>query len=510
MTAESARKETGKPCMTILNSLEDGYYELDRYGNLTTFNNALNDVLGYGPDELKHMNHRRFTTPEHIEKTEKAIGQVRTTGKPIRRFAWKIVTRSGETRHAEVSISPVESTAGGPAGVRGIFRDVTDQQLAATELVRTRRELATMNRDLETAIESANAMALEAELASAAKSAFLANMSHEIRTPMNGVIGMTGLLLETDLSSEQRRYAEIVMTSADALLTLINDILDFSKIEAGKMDLETLDFDLRAVVEDVGEMLALQAREKGVEFNCLIHPEVPTLLCGDPGRLRQILINLAGNAVKFTDSGEIAVAVEHLQDRRDRVVLRFSVRDTGIGMSQHKMQALFSPFVQADASTTRRYGGTGLGLAISKQLAELMEGRIGGESAPGRGATFWFTAVFEKQPAGARPPWIPDALAIERLKGSRILAVDDNATNRLVVSGLLELWGFRHAEAANADQALGDAACRRRTIRRSLSGRHHGHGHAGYGRRGTGPEDPVRPPALRYPPDHDDVLRAAR
>jgi len=389
--------------------------------------------------------------------------QVIESGRPKLFIEEPQTTPDGNTIVLLTSKIPLCNSDGEIIGVLGTYTDITERK-------RSEQELQKINQDLKIAIEKSNELAEQARKANSAKSEFLANMSHEIRTPLNGIIGMTGMLLDTNLDAEQREYAQIAQSSGETLRALINDILDFSKVEARKLELETLDFDLHATLKDTTDMLTIDAHEKDLELVCLVDPEVPSRLRGDPGRLRQVLVNLGGNAVKFTAQGKIVIRVSLERDDERNVTLRFSVSDTGIGIPANRQGILFSLFTQVDGSTTRKYGGTGLGLAISKQLVELMGGRIGVESVEGKGSTFWFTAVFEKRPTG--PGTVDEMFAkiegegtIERIASKpiisdnnkrkiRILVAEDNPVNQKVAQAMMRKIGLNADVASNGREAI--------------------------------------------------------
>ena len=448
--AEATLRATEAKYRTMIERVNDAILVLQD-GKVVYRNPALEKMLGHTPEDTQAAAGRSFldfVAPEDRPRIQEYY-QRRLRGEPVPdQYELTIISLKGHRVMVEVKSSGIEYE-GRPASLV-VERDITARKQTEAQLARTnvelQREIAERQRT-EVALRQAKEAA---EVAAQAKSTFLATMSHEIRTPMNGVIGMTGLLLDTPLTPEQRDYAETIRRSGDALLTLINDILDFSKIEAGKVDLEVLDFDLRHTVEDLLEFFAEPADAKGVEWAGFVSPEVPAWVTGDPGRLRQILTNLVSNAIKFTDTGAITIQAQLAEETSEDVLIRFDIRDTGIGIPPEVQASLFQAFTQADSSTTRKYGGTGLGLAISKQLATLMGGAIGVQSTVGQGSTFWCTVRLGK---GVAPGAIP-ALQPVTLRGLRVLCVDGNPIHRAVLEEQLGAWGMHVDCAANSSQAL--------------------------------------------------------
>ncbi|MGQ0734779.1 MAG: response regulator [Acidobacteriota bacterium] len=422
----------------------DGYFK--------RVNPAWGRVLGYTERELLTRPYMDLVHPDDRAATVAAAGRL-TEGEEVIYFENRYFHRDGTIRWLLWAATPYQAER----VVYAAARDITDRKASEEALSLYARDLEVAHGQVEEQASRLSQLVREldvarqhAEQAAETKSAFLANMSHEIRTPLNAILGMTRLALGTRLSVEQHDYLSIVRSSAESLLDIINDVLDFSRIEARRLELDRTPFALRDTVGDAARLLALKAAEKGLELACDIAAEVPDALIGDPGRLRQILINVIGNAVKFTTEGEVVlrVAVEHRT--RDLVTLRFSVRDTGIGIPTDKLTDVFDAFTQADSSTTRRYGGTGLGLAIARRLVDLMSGRIWVESEVGRGSTFHFTAAFHGL-ADTERPGVPESAVID---GLRVLVVDDNATSRRILQQMLASWRLKASAVATASSAL--------------------------------------------------------
>jgi len=419
------RKRTGEALRvseekfrSLVELTSDWIWETDQDGVFTYADPTIQDVLGYEQEEVIGKPVIHFTPEVEKERITLFLKDKNENPVPFSRLENIHVHKDGHHLTVETSGTPAFNADGNLAGWRGIDTDITERKKAEEALKQARKD---------------------AEEANVAKSEFLANMSHEIRTPMNGIIGMAQVLKDTKLDSEQIDALEVVRKSSDSLLGLINDILDISKIEAGKLEMEAISFNLRITLEDVVETIAMRASEKGLETVSLIESDVPIFLRGDPGRLRQILINLMGNAIKFTEKGEITVRVSMEQGEKESALLRFEVTDTGIGIRSDRLQAIFDSFAQADGSTTRKYGGTGLGLAISKQLVEMMEGEITAVSQRGEGSTFIFTARFMID-AKAEMQKSETDFSVD-MQDTRVLIIDDNKTNQLVCHLMLEPLG---------------------------------------------------------------------
>jgi PAS domain S-box-containing protein len=428
--AEEALRDSEERFRSIVETTGDWIWWIDVEGCVLYANPAVEDILGYPPEQLLGTRILR-----HLHEEQRADIEARLAHVVAKKGTWRNLVmrwrhKDGSDRYTQSSAVPILNESGELIGYRGSDHDIT--------------LLKRYEQNLEEAKH-------KAEAASQAKSEFLANMSHEIRTPMNGVIGLTSLVLNTELSAQQREYLELMKSSADSLLRLLNDILDFSKMEARKLELDPIEFDVREAVGNTLKTFAASASEQQIELTCHVDPTVPEVLVGDPGRLAQIIVNLTGNALKFTRHGEVVVRVKAEPQAADSTLLHISVADTGIGMSAEQQATIFQAFQQADSSTTRQFGGTGLGLSIVSQLVGLMDGGIRVESVLGRGTTFHVAVrlgVPERQ---------PQAVAAQRplaLKNMPVLVVDDNRSNRLILAEILISWGMRPALAADGRQAL--------------------------------------------------------
>jgi PAS domain S-box-containing protein len=432
---EEALRESSELVRLVLDSIPEAVYGIDMQGNCTFCSPSCLGLLGY--QEASELLGKNMHDLIHHTRPDGTLYPVEECHiyEAFRR-------RHGTHRDDEVLWCRDRTSFPAEYWSQPLHRDGNVIGTVVTFVnIRERKRAEQVLREAREAAEAANC----------AKSEFLANMSHEIRTPMNGVIGMTELALDTELTQEQRGYLNLVKSSAESLLALINDILDFSKIEAGRLDMETIEFNLRDSLDDTMKAVSLRAHEKGLELACHVLPDVPDALRGDPTRLRQIVINLIGNAIKFTSQGEVLIRVETQQETESEAILHFAVTDTGVGILSEKQAAIFEAFTQADNSTTRKYGGTGLGLSISSRLVEIMGGRMWLESEPGRGSTFHFSARFQLQKASTSKH---APIGLETLRDVSVLIVDDNATNRRILQEMLLGWQMRAVETDSGASAL--------------------------------------------------------
>jgi PAS domain S-box-containing protein len=430
----------------ILDNTHDMVITTDINGCIVEFNTGAEQILGYTREEITGRSVEMFFLDS--KKKKELMKRIDHEG-AVKNYETNIRTKQGKDIYMVITISQLKDNSGNVIGTVAVGKDITEKKKQEEELTNTNKKLESEIIERKIIEMELNAAKEVAEGANKAKSAFLSNMSHEVRTPMNGIISMTFLLMDTHLTPEQHEYADIIRESADSLLNIINDILDFSKIEAGKLVMEEIDFELHVTVDSIIDLFAVKAEERRLKFTCFIDPEVPHLLRGDPGRLRQVLINLVNNALKFTNYGQVDLSVSQVKETNSHTTLRFVVRDTGIGIPDDRVKGLFHSFSQVDASTTRRFGGTGLGLAISKQITELMGGEIGVESEEGKGSTFWFTVLLEKQSSDQQVP-----IELGEIENMRVLVVDGNSTNRQILRRYLESWHCRVEDAGSAAEAM--------------------------------------------------------
>ncbi len=444
-------RESERRLADIIDFLPDATLVIDKNGHVIAWNRAMEKMTGITSEEMLAKGNYEYAIPLHGKRRPILIDLVLNPNEAYEQ-KYEVFRKKGKVLFGEFSSTHLKNECVYLFGAASALYDSNGVEVGAIETLRD----ITAWKQIEKELTEARCTA---ENATKAKSDFLANMSHEIRTPLNGVIGMTSMLLDTDLSAEQREFAKTAVSGADALLTVVNDILDFSKIEAGKLDFEHIDFDLHSTIDSLAEMLKPQASEKGLELVCCIDPEVSSLVQGDPGRLRQVLLNLTTNALKFTEKGEVRIHVDSKAETHDQVELFFEVKDTGMGIPEERAHRLFKSFSQVDSSTTRKYGGTGLGLAICKKLVEMMGGQIGLESLEGKGSTFWFTVVLDKQVAekkasSSKKIVTRPAMAEGRQQKFPILLAEDNPINRKVAMHILQKLGYAAEAVTDGRQAV--------------------------------------------------------
>jgi len=426
--AEAALRESEEKFRTIIETTPDGYYEVDLNSNFTFFNDSMCKILGYSRKEIAALNQLELLDETNSQKLKDAFNKVLDSGNPVTSLAWTFSDKNRSLRFVESSISLIKDPKGNPVGFGGFIRDVTQRQRA----------------------EAMYRAKLSAEAASRSKSEFLASMSHEIRTPLNAIIGLVELMLSSDLPPDQREDLDVVKSSAYSLLSIINNILDFSKIEAGRLEFENTPFSFRHFVDETLKIMGMKSHEKGIELAYRVDPGIPDRILGDPVRLRQVLLNLVDNAIKFTDKGEVIVYAAVQSQTDYEVMLHICVVDTGIGIPKDRQRSVFGAYNQGDPSTLRQYGGTGLGLAVSAQLVDLMGGNIKLKSQPARGSRFRFTARFMMQQDGASHQ--PEAARPE-LALLRVLVVDDNDSGRKITEEILASLQINEVSAPGPQEA---------------------------------------------------------
>ncbi len=432
--AESALRESEEKFRSIIETTPDGYFEVDLKGDFTFFNDSMCSILGYSRQEISSTTQGEWIDEINSQKLKDSFHKVLESRKPVKSLGWTLISKDGSRRNVESSVSLINDPKGNPIGFGCFIRDVTQRHRA----------------------ESLYRAKMAAEAASRTKSEFLASMSHEIRTPLNAIIGLVDLMLGSDLPPSQREDLDVVKSSAYSLLSIINNILDFSKIEAGKLEFEQSPFSLRHFLDDSLKIMGIKSQEKGIELAYRIAPGVPDRLLGDPTRLRQVLLNLVDNAIKFTAKGEVVVSVATQTVTEYDVYLHISVVDTGIGIPKDKQRSIFAAYTQAGSETTRRFGGTGLGLSVSAQLVDLMGGRIKVRSQPGFGSRFRFTARFARQQNGPYEP--QTALQAEttpsKLAGLKVLVADDNDSSRRIINEILQNLRMFPRLAVDSQEAI--------------------------------------------------------